>query len=109
MGSKDYGVPWHPGSTHLAYPLLDGLADVIYRAGRESRTMATTSWSTHEQALLDEVSTEELMNSTRTIAQWERYSGTPDEAKAFDWIESKLQGDRKSTRLNSSYVKISYA
>lgn len=54
--------------------------------------MATTSWSTHEQALLDEVSTEELMNSTRTIAQWERYSGTPDEAKAFDWIESKLQG-----------------
>jgi hypothetical protein len=54
--------------------------------------MATTARSTDEQELLAQVSTDELMNSTRTIAQWERYSGTPDEAKAFDWIEAKLQG-----------------
>lgn len=32
------------------------------------------------------------MEATRTIAQWVRLSGTPDEAKAFDWIEARLRG-----------------
>jgi hypothetical protein len=54
--------------------------------------MSTTALTDHEQALLDEVSADELMESTRAIAQWVRLSGTADEAKAFDWIEQTLQG-----------------
>lgn len=44
-----------------------------------------------EQALVDAVSTERLTNSTRTIAKWVRLSGTPEEARAFDWLESQLK------------------
>lgn len=45
----------------------------------------------HEQALVDEVATDQLMESTRSIAQWVRHSGTPDEARAFAWIEQTLR------------------
>jgi hypothetical protein len=45
-----------------------------------------------ETQLIDAVSADELMDSTRSIAQWVRLSGTEDEAKAFDWIEAKLKG-----------------
>ncbi|HWT80148.1 MAG TPA: M28 family peptidase, partial [Candidatus Methylomirabilis sp.] len=52
-----------------------------------------------EQALAEDVSSQGLMDSTRTIAQWVRLSGTPDEARAFDWIESQLQAyGLKTTR-----------
>ena len=44
-----------------------------------------------ETTLMASVSAEELMNSTRSIARWVRMSGTEEEARAFDWIESKLQ------------------
>jgi hypothetical protein len=44
-----------------------------------------------ENVLINAVSTDELMNSTRSIAQWVRLSGTPEEAEAFDWIEAKLK------------------
>ena len=47
--------------------------------------------SAEEQALVDAVSPERLMKSTRTIAQWVRLSGTPEEARAFDWLESRLK------------------
>ncbi|HEX5163781.1 MAG TPA: M28 family peptidase [Thermomicrobiales bacterium] len=52
----------------------------------------TTALTDHEQALLEDVSADSLMNSTRAIAQWVRLSGTADEAKAFDWVEQTLQG-----------------
>ena len=45
-----------------------------------------------EAQLIEAVSADELMDSTRAIAQWVRLSGTDDEAKAFDWIEAKLKG-----------------
>ncbi|MGA7670148.1 MAG: M28 family peptidase [Nitrolancea sp.] len=44
-----------------------------------------------ESTLMNAVSTDELMNSTRSIAQWVRLSGTDEEAKSFDWIEGKLE------------------
>ena len=44
-----------------------------------------------EQALVAGVSAERLMESTRTIAQWVRLSGTPEEAQAFDWLEGQLK------------------
>ncbi len=43
-----------------------------------------------EQLLVDAVSAERLMSSTRSIAQWVRLSGTPEEAQAFDWIQQQL-------------------
>lgn len=45
----------------------------------------------HEQTVLDAVSRDRLMEATGAIAQWERLSGTEDEARAFDWIESRLR------------------
>lgn len=43
-----------------------------------------------EQAFA-EVSSDELMRHVRTIAQWVRLSGTPEEAHAFDYIESVVR------------------
>ena len=40
------------------------------------------------QALLDEVSADRLMEYDRTIAQWVRLSGSEEERKAFDYVES---------------------
>ena len=42
--------------------------------------------------LLDEVSAERAMEYTRTIAQWQRLSGSEDERKAFDYVEETLRG-----------------
>lgn len=43
------------------------------------------------QELVDAVSTERLMQDTRTIAQWVRLSGSDDERKAFDYIEQQCR------------------
>src|SRR5215475_1759575 len=39
----------------------------------------------------------------------EKLGFVPNVFKAFSFDMAKLEGDRKSTRLNSSHVKISYA
>jgi hypothetical protein len=57
----------------------------------EALSMAVAALNTEEQRLIGSVSADALMASTRTIAQWVRLSGTPDEAKAFDWIEAQLR------------------
>lgn len=41
-------------------------------------------------AIVDEVSVNRLMDHTRVIAQWVRLSGSPEEAKAFDYIAEQL-------------------
>ncbi len=53
--------------------------------------MAPARISDQEQTILDAVSTDRLMHATESIAQWERLSGTEEEKKAFDWIESQLR------------------
>jgi hypothetical protein len=53
--------------------------------------MTGTEITADEQRILDAVSTERLMDATRAISQWERLSGTDDEAKAFDWIEARMR------------------
>jgi hypothetical protein len=45
----------------------------------------------HEAELLPAVSPETLMAHTRAIAAWERESGTPGEAQAYDHIERALK------------------
>jgi hypothetical protein len=46
----------------------------------------------HEQTLLEQVSPARLMADVQTIAQWERLSGSEEEAAAFDWLERELRG-----------------
>jgi hypothetical protein len=53
--------------------------------------MTRNTISPSEHGILESVSTERLMQATETIAQWERLSGTEEEAKAFDWIEEKIR------------------
>ena len=45
-----------------------------------------------EAALLPAVSADSLMTHARAIATWERESGSPGEARAFDYIEGCLKG-----------------
>jgi hypothetical protein len=54
--------------------------------------MSTNATDGRLNALLDEVSADRLMEYNRTIAQWERLSGTPDERKAFEYVEETLKG-----------------
>ncbi len=53
--------------------------------------MTVGSLPREERDLIGAVSSDTLMASTRAIAQWVRLSGTPDETKAFDWIERELR------------------
>jgi hypothetical protein len=43
-------------------------------------------------SILDFVDRDRLMEHTRTIAQWQRLSGTPEEREAFDYIEQTIAG-----------------
>ncbi len=53
--------------------------------------MTRGSLPREERDLIEAVSADALMASTRAIAQWVRLSGTADETKAFDWIEQRLR------------------
>jgi Iap family predicted aminopeptidase len=50
-----------------------------------------TNLSDLEAALLGKVSTEHLMEHTRTLAQWEKTSGTPAEREAVAYIAQRLR------------------
>lgn len=63
---------------------------------------------TEEHALVDAVSAQKLMESTRTIAQWVRLSGTPEEARAFDWLEGQLKAYGLETRRYSFPALVSW-
>ena len=45
-----------------------------------------------ERALVEAVSSDALMTSTATIAQWLRLSGSAEEAQAFDWVADTCRG-----------------
>ena len=53
--------------------------------------MSVSPSQKQDQAVVNAVSGKRLVASTRAIARWVRLSGTPDEAKAFDWIEGELR------------------
>lgn len=53
--------------------------------------MKVASAREDERRLIAEVSADRLMASTRAISEWVRLSGTPDEAKAFDWVEKQMR------------------
>jgi hypothetical protein len=53
--------------------------------------MSSKAIQPDEREILNAVSTDRLMNATRSISQWVRLSGSEDEARAFDWIENQLR------------------
>src|SRR5919202_2422860 len=70
--------------------------------------MAVSALTTEEQSLVEEVSAERLMASTEAIAQWVRLSGTPEEARAFDWIEGQLKEYGLETTRHSHPALVSW-
>src|SRR5207248_6251085 len=69
------------------------------RAGERPMTTprsTTAPWEYRdplEAALAPEVSAKTLMEHVRTIGAWERESGSPGEAQAFDYIERTLKSN----------------
>jgi hypothetical protein len=61
-----------------------------------------------EDQLLDQVSGERLMDSTREIAQYVRLSGSPEELEAFRWVESEVQryGYDTSLTFHEGYISL---
>jgi hypothetical protein len=61
-----------------------------------------------ETALLGAVSADSLMAHARAIAAWERESGSPGEARAFDYIEGCLKGYglEVERRLIEAYISL---
>lgn len=61
-----------------------------------------------ETALLAAVSADSLMAHARAIATWERESGSPGEARAFDYIEGRLKsyGLEVERRLIEAYISL---
>ncbi len=61
-----------------------------------------------ERAVLAAVSSEKLMEYTRTIAQWVRLSGSPEERKAFDYVQKELDSYGFTTHLYEaeSYISL---
>ncbi|HEU5424442.1 MAG TPA: M28 family peptidase [Nitrolancea sp.] len=64
--------------------------------------------ATQEQELIAEVSPARLMETTAAIARWERLSGTPDEAKAFDYIQEELDKAGLTTHRYSHPALVSW-
>lgn len=52
---------------------------------------STAHLNDFEAALLDEISADQLMEHTRTLAQWERTSGTPAEREAVAYLGRRLR------------------
>src|SRR5438093_11919038 len=59
-------------------------------------TQALDRETTH---LVDSVSTDRLMEDTREIARWVRLSGSPEERRAFAYIERRLREAGMRTQL----------
>lgn len=59
-------------------------------------------------SIRDSVSESELVRHTKSIAQWVRLSGTPDERRAFDYIREQLEGFGFTTTLYESDALTGY-
>ena len=73
--------------------------------------MSRAHWSwadPREPSLLAAVSADSLMAHARAIAAWERESGSPGEARAFDYIEGQLKGYgfEVERRLIEAYISL---
>src|SRR5207253_3849129 len=95
-------TPLHPLSLHDALPIC--AAAPTYRPGRPGA--AARAWGRHPEGL-DDPGFKRSVQVVRGTVKWF------DPAKGFGFISQSggedVFVDRKSTRLNSSHVAISYA
>ena len=61
-----------------------------------------------ERALVEAVSGEALMASTRTLARWVRLSGSAEEAQAFDWVADTCRGYGMRVERYAAEVLVSW-
>jgi hypothetical protein len=61
-----------------------------------------------ERALVESVSGEALMESTRTLAQWVRLSGSEEEARAFNWVAETCRGYGMRVERYAAEVLVSW-
>jgi hypothetical protein len=62
----------------------------------------------NEAQILDQISREHLWETTRTIAQWVRHSGTKEERESFNYIQQTLEKYGLRTTLLEHPALISY-
>jgi hypothetical protein len=65
-------------------------------------------FSPAERSLVEAVSSETLMHSTTTIAQWLRLSGSEEEARAFDWVGETCRGYGMRVERHTADVLVSW-
>jgi hypothetical protein len=67
--------------------------------------MSLSRW---EKALVQEVSLDRLMETTRTIAQWVRLSGSEDEMRAIEYVRALLDGYGLQTEviMHDAYISL---
>lgn len=68
----------------------------------------STKANVNESQLLDQISRDHLWETTSTIAQWVRHSGTEDEKKSFEYIQQTLDNYGLRTTLLEHPALISY-
>ena len=61
-----------------------------------------------ERTLVEAVSSEALMDSTTTLAQWVRLSGSEEEARAFDWVAETCRGYGMRVERHAAEVLVSW-
>jgi hypothetical protein len=67
--------------------------------------MSLSQW---EKDLVDEVSIDRLLETTRTIAQWVRLSGSEDERRAIEYVRGLLDGYGLETEIlmHDAYISL---
>lgn len=68
----------------------------------------STKANINETRLLDQISRDHLWETTSTLAQWVRHSGTEDEKKSFEYIQQTLDNYGLRTTLLEHPALISY-
>src|SRR5690606_29691315 len=85
---------------------LASKAETVWLASDEDREGEAISWHLAETLKLDEAKTKRIVFHEITKSAIEKAIQNP---RGIDYNLVNAQQDRKSTRLNSSHVKISYA
>src|SRR5690625_2849448 len=93
------GATWFPG-TRLNY------AEHILRNAENNKTAI---YSQSETRSFSEMSWDELIRKTAAVANYLKQAGVKRGDRVVAYMPNITETDRKSTRLNSSHVAISYA
>src|SRR5690606_39493641 len=88
-------------------PAIDALLEQAEAAVEQAGTVSPVSWDSFVTPLED--ATERLWRAWGQVSHLQAVVNTPELREAYNANLPRVTRDRKSTRLNSSHVKISYA